>query len=98
MNARLRHIAFCSICSLILTAADPAWACSVCFGDPGSDMAKGAAAGVWVLAGVIGAVLAAVAGMSLFWIGRGRRLARLNRGDADSTGDKDLALGDSHGD
>ena len=54
----------------------PAQACSVCFGDPNSPLVKGAAMGVLVLAGVIGFVLTGVAGTSLFWLHRSRRLAR----------------------
>ncbi|MFQ5591075.1 MAG: hypothetical protein ACE5HE_07935 [Phycisphaerae bacterium] len=53
--------------------ARQAFACSVCFGDPESPMAKGAAAGVLVLAGFIGFVLLGVAGAGLFWVHRSRR-------------------------
>ena len=57
--------------------ADGAVACSVCFGDPDSAMAKGAAAGVVLLAGVAGFVLSAVAGTGLFWIHRARAIRRV---------------------
>ena len=57
--------------------AETVWACSVCFGDPESPMAKGVVAGVLVLVSVIGAVLLGVAGTGLFWVSRSRALARL---------------------
>ena len=52
-------------------------ACAVCFGDPNSPLAKGAAAGVLVLVGVISFVLAGVAGTGMFWVHRSRRSARI---------------------
>lgn len=64
--------------------ADGASACSVCFGDPDSAMAKGAAAGVLLLAGVAGFVLASVAGTGLFWIHRARVLRRGIQEDGES--------------
>ncbi len=42
-------------------------------------MAKGAAAGVVVLIGVVGCVLLGILGTGLMWVHRGRRLARLER-------------------
>ena len=48
-------------------------ACAVCYGNPESDMAKGAAAGVLVLLGIIVFVLAGIAGVTVFWMGRARR-------------------------
>lgn len=58
-----------------LAVADRAMACAVCFGDPDSSMVKGATAGVLVLLGVIGVVLAGFVGTGLFWMQRNRRLA-----------------------
>jgi len=55
-------------------AGEQAMACAVCFGDPASDLAKGAVAGVVALLGVIGFVLVAVAGTGLYWVRRGRRI------------------------
>ena len=52
-------------------------ACAVCFGDPNSPMAKGVAAGVLVLVGVISFVLLGVAGTGIFWIHRGRRQTQI---------------------
>ena len=39
-------------------------------------MAKGALMGVYVLGAVIGCVLFGVAGTAVFWVQRGRRIAR----------------------
>jgi hypothetical protein len=47
-------------------------ACAVCFGDLDSSMAKGAVAGVMVLAGIVGVVLAGITGTALFWVRRSR--------------------------
>ncbi len=57
--------------------AETVWACSVCFGDPESPMAKGVVAGVLVLVSVVGAVLLGVVGTGLFWVNRSRALDRL---------------------
>jgi heme/copper-type cytochrome/quinol oxidase subunit 2 len=48
-------------------------ACAVCYGNPESDMAKGAAAGVLVLMGIIVSVLAGIVGVTVFWMRRARR-------------------------
>ncbi len=58
----------------ILCRPDVASACSACFGDPDSDMAKGAVAGVWVLAGVIYGLLMCFGGFLGFCVIRARRL------------------------
>jgi hypothetical protein len=50
-------------------------ACAVCFGDPNSDMGKGAAAGVLVMAGVIYGVLMGFVGIIVYWVIRAKRLA-----------------------
>lgn len=52
-----------------------ATACAVCFGDPNSDMAKGAAAGVLAMVGIIYGVLMCFAGVTVFWIIRMKRSA-----------------------
>jgi len=50
-------------------------ACSVCYGDPKSELTRGALAGVAVLGGVIVSVLCGVAGISVCWMVRARRLS-----------------------
>ena len=62
-----------------LLLSDAARACSVCFGNPDHPMSKGAAAGVMVLGGFITFVLLGFVGTGLFWIHRGRALARQQR-------------------
>ncbi len=60
---------------VVLCQNNAASACSVCFGDPNSDMARGVTAGVATLAGVIGFVLLGVLGTGLLWFQRGRRVS-----------------------
>lgn len=56
---------------LILLVRD-VYACSVCFGDPKSPLTLGAKAGVFFLLGVVGFVLAAIFGVTLFWMRRAK--------------------------
>ena len=58
-------------------------ACSVCFGDPDSDMAKGAAAGVLSLAVIIGCMLLGIAGTGVLWLHRSRQLGTSTERDLD---------------
>jgi len=69
----LRHTQLIVLALLAVPSA--AQACSVCFGDPESPMMKGAAAGVYVMIGVIGFVLVGIAGTACFWLVRCRRMA-----------------------
>ncbi len=62
------------LCLATLTIAQPALACSVCFGDPNSQMAQGVQAGVLVLLGVVGVVLTGLASLLLFWMRRAAHL------------------------
>ena len=58
-----------------LLIAQPALACSVCFGgDPGSSMNQGLQAGMLVLLGVVGVVLTGLASLLLFWMRRAAHL------------------------
>ncbi len=58
-----------------LLIAQPALACSVCFGgDPSSAMHQGAQAGMLVLLGVAGVVLTGLASLFLFWMRRAAHL------------------------
>ncbi len=57
-----------------LLIAQPALACSVCFGDPNSLMTHGVQAGMLVLLGVVGVVLAGLASLLLFWMRRAANL------------------------
>ena len=70
----------------VMGRACPALACAVCFGDPESPLTKGALMGVYVLVGVVGFVLAGIAGTGAFWIQRSRKLARLGKWDSTGQG------------
>lgn len=59
-------------------------ACSVCYGDPDSDMAKGAIAGVAVLGLVILGVLGWVGGTAIYMVRRSRRVEDPNHADSDT--------------
>ena len=59
----------------LLLIAQPALACSVCYGgDPDSLMNQGLHAGVLVLLGVVGVVLTGLASLLLFWVRRAAQL------------------------
>jgi hypothetical protein len=62
------------VCLGALLSAQPALACSVCYGDPNSAMSQGAQAGVLVLLGVVGVVLTGLASLLIFWMRRAARL------------------------
>jgi len=66
---------------LYLTA-QPARACSVCYGDPDSDLARGAVQGVIFMIGVVAFVLVSIATVAGVWIARARRLSREIESDA----------------
>ena len=80
---RCRCVWLITTCAGVELMTDRASACSVCFGDPDSDMARGVAMGVLVLVGVVGTVLAGFVGTGLFWIQRSRRLGDGNETQAD---------------
>ncbi len=71
---KFKIISTAIVCVVMLAAAQPVHACAVCFGDPESGMAKGALAGVIVLAGFIGFVLMGITGTGLYFIRRSRHL------------------------
>jgi len=60
--------------SIVLMSNVPAWACSVCQGDPDSELVKGAEAGVLLLAVLTYGLLMGFAGFFVTWIVRSRRL------------------------
>ena len=69
-------------CLGALLSAQPALACSVCYGDPNSAMSQGAQAGMLVLLGVVGVVLTGLASLFVFWMGRAAQLkAQLEAGE-----------------
>jgi len=60
--------------SVLLVANADALACAVCQGDPDSGMAKGAKAGVLLLALVTYGMLMGFVGIAACWIVRARRM------------------------
>ncbi len=76
IRKRLVNMALAILIGLAsLLIAQPALACSVCFGgDPSSSMNQGVQAGVLVLLGVIGVVLMGFASLFLFWMRRAAHL------------------------
>ena len=75
-------------CLGVLLSAQPALACSVCYGDPNSAMTQGAQAGVLVLLGVIGVVLTGLASLLLFWARRAAKLQAVSSRLAGLTADR----------
>jgi len=75
-RAWFRHLLGLVICAGAATAQ----ACSVCYGDPKSELTRGALAGVAVLGAVIVSVLCGVAGISVCWMVRARRLSATRSG------------------
>ncbi len=62
------------LCLLMPPLVDRTLACAVCFGDPESAMARGAVMGVTVMVGVVGFVLSAMVGTTMYWVHRSRHL------------------------
>jgi len=81
MADNLRSIKLFVLVGMVVCATTAAvQACPVCFGDPNSEMVKGAQAGVMFMVGVIYTVLLGLGGFMAFWIVRARRF-RLNHPD-----------------
>lgn len=53
------------VLAVAMTLAQPAWACSVCYGAPGDPMVKGMNNGIWVLLGLVAFVQLGF--VALFW-------------------------------
>ncbi len=83
MTRRFRLMPAALAVAVMLAGAQVARACATCFGDPESNIAKGAVAGVVVLGAITYCLLMLVAGTGLFWYVRSRRLARLDGASAD---------------
>ena len=76
IRKRLVHMALALLIGLAsLLMVQPALACSVCVGgDANASMNQGAQAGMLVLLGVVGVVLAGLASLFLFWMRRAAHL------------------------
>lgn len=78
----------------VLQASDQAQACSVCFGDPDSDMTRGALWGVIVLGAIVYSVLIGGVALGVTWFVRARRLERGSpTARPASSGEQDLRIG-----
>jgi O-antigen/teichoic acid export membrane protein len=65
---KYRNLGYLAVLFVATTAfAGDALACSVCFGNPESQMTKSMVAGIWVMLGCIGVLLAGFAGLFLYW-------------------------------
>lgn len=64
---KFRSLGYMAAAIATLSWAEQAAACSVCFGNPESPMTKSMVAGIWLMLGVIGTLLAAFAGLFLYW-------------------------------
>jgi len=64
---------FAAIMGMVLASAQPAAACSVCFGAQDDPMVQGTAKGVLLMIGVTYAVLLGMGGLMVTWFVRGRR-------------------------
>ena len=74
-HRRLDSLSLAILTGLVaLFSAQPALACSVCFGDPNSSISQGAQAGMLVLLGVIAVVLTGLASVLIFWMRRAANL------------------------
>ncbi|MCE2438479.1 MAG: hypothetical protein J4F39_03520 [Candidatus Latescibacteria bacterium] len=69
----MRRVCIGAAAAIGVLLPDMVRACAVCYGDPESDMAKGAAAGVLVLMGIVVSVLGGIVGVTIFWVRRARR-------------------------
>ncbi len=63
------------IIGILLCAPTSALACATCFGDPDSEMVKGAQAGILFLGVVTFGMLTSIAGVAGCWALRARKLA-----------------------
>lgn len=72
---KFKRLSFMSIALLVALTPQNAHACAVCFGDPTSPLQNGVDAAVWTLLGFTGFVLAAVAGLAIYFT---RRAIRVN--------------------
>lgn len=73
---KMRSLATWVLLSPLLFYSKSSWACSVCFGDPNSLIAKGTKAGVLFLIFVVVAVLLSIFSIGLTWSRRAKLLAQ----------------------
>ncbi len=72
-RTRVRRLALAALLATLLIGADYAVACPVCFGDPDSEMTRGAMWGIMVLGIVVYGVLMGMVGVGVTWFIRSRK-------------------------
>ena len=70
----VRRWFYSTFCALLLSSHVSAHACPVCFGDPNSDMVRGAKWGVAVLGIIVYGLLMGMVGVGVTWFVRARKL------------------------
>jgi hypothetical protein len=70
----MKRVGIALVTAVMLAAATPAFACPVCFGNPGSPQTKGVQAGVLALLLVTVSVLAGIAGFFFIYLRRRIRM------------------------
>lgn len=71
-------------CVILMLFTSPAKACPVCFGDPDSEMAKGAVSGIIVLGIIVYGTMMGMVGVGVCWFVRARNLASKSESLSDS--------------
>jgi len=69
-----------SLAIWLVSGAGPVSACSVCFGDPNSDLVQGARAGIIFLGVMVYGLLMMIGGVGAFWYLRAKKLGLLGDG------------------
>lgn len=82
MNLRIKRVCFSAL--LMVAFQVPAFACSVCFGNPDSAMGQGARWGVFAMICVIASVLS---GIGAFFVFLGKRSAAIEEKEFSSVSD-----------
>ncbi len=72
-RTRVWRLILPALLTTLLLNADYAVACPVCFGDPDSEMARGAMWGILVLGIVVYGVLMSMVGIGVTWFIRARK-------------------------
>ncbi len=73
-RTRVWRLVLPALLATLLLDLDYAVACPVCFGDPDSEMARGAMWGILVLGIVVYGVLMGMVGIGITWFIRARKL------------------------
>lgn len=69
----LRRLLPLVVAWVLLNGTQAAWACTACYGQSDSSLAKGMNAGIYVLLGFVGMVLVGISGFFVFIVRRAAR-------------------------